>query len=205
MTITNGYATLAEMKRELAVESLEILDDEVLSDIITDASRALDNYCDRRFYSYTGTRYFDVPDPVSRELWLDEDLLGVSAASNGDGTALAAGDYYTWPRNSINKAAVVLKEGGSVAWVSASTGNSEAVIGIAASWGYVDRAASDAQSAQIVRNTHRACLITAGAFYRLRFGQNSEAAQVTAAGIVLTPQGLPRAAVQLIDGYRRLP
>lgn len=205
MTITNGYCTQAELKRELATESLDIVDDEVLDDIITDASRAVDVFCDRRFYPYTGTRWYDVPPAGDRALYLDEDLIGVTGASNGSGAALAAGDYYLWPRNAVSKAALVLVEGGSVTWQPASSGNSEAVIAVAASWGYVDRAASDARSAQIVRNTRRAALATATAFYRQRFGRDVEAAQVTAAGVVLTPQGIPKTAAQLLEGYRRQP
>ena len=84
-------------------------------------------------------------------------------------------------------------------------GDYSGAITVAGSAGYVDRAATDPESARVVSNTNRAAIITAISYYRKRRGLGVDAATVTAAGVILTPQGLPRDAVQLIEGYRRNP
>ncbi len=73
MAITNGYATLAQVKSALRIT--DNVDDSLLEMAIESASRAMDSYCNRVFYS-TGTavtRYFaprdsylcDIDDLVS--------------------------------------------------------------------------------------------------------------------------------------------
>lgn len=202
MSITNGYCTLDELKRELAIESLHVLDDDVLERAIEDASRLIDAHCARQFYAASASAAYDVP--ADNTLWLDDDWLTVTAASNGDGTAIAASDFNLWPNNSINKAAIILKDSASVWWTGTAGGDERGAITIAGSTGYVNRAASDAKSALVISNTKRAVIITAMSLYRKRTGQEQQSATVTAAGVVLTPHGLPRDAAQLVEGYRRL-
>lgn len=212
MTIYNGYISRAELLRELSssgeAQTPDVLDDEVLDNIITDASRAVDAYCARQFYASAETLYLDVPNPYERMLYFPRDVLAVQAASNGDGTLIAASNYYLWPRVGQSYSAIVLKESSTVSWAAASSGDTEGVIAIAASAGYVSRAASAASDSgeglRVIAATRRACLVIAGAMYRKRFGMQVEAAQVTAGGVVLTPQGIPRDAAQLLEGYRRI-
>lgn len=180
MTIINGYCTRAELLREIMSaedqQAPNVIDDQVIDDAIQDASRAVDDYCGRQFYARTATLYLDVPKPYNRSLWFGDDVLAVQAASNGDGTALSSSDYYLWPRNAQAYAAIVLKESSNKSWSYSTAGDSEAVITIAASVGYVDRAASAASDPgaglQIIGNTHRATLIKAQMFYRQRMGQD---------------------------------
>lgn len=56
MAITNGYAELAELKAAAAIPDTG--DDALLEGTITATSRAIDDYCGRRFYAGTETRYF---------------------------------------------------------------------------------------------------------------------------------------------------
>ena len=205
MTITNGYCTLAELKAELAAETVDSVDDAVLERIIEDASRAIDAYCGRQFYASTGSapRYYDVPD--DEYLWLDADLLAAGSVWNGDGALISASNYSLFPRNSQSHNALALRKGSSVWWTTDANGNDDGVIAVSGSWGYVDRAATDAMSVRVVANTRRACLMLASAYYRKRFGQGADAATVTGAGVVLTPQGMPRDVAQLLEGYRWLP
>lgn len=204
MTITNGYCTLDELKRELAIESLHVLDDAVLESIIEDASRAVDAHCARQFFAASASEYYDVPDYWDRTLFLDGDWLSVSSVTNGDSTSIAASLYDVWPKNAVSKNAIRLKDSANAFWVGTTGGDDIGVITVAGSTGYVNRAASDVKSAQIISNTKRACLIIAGALYRKRTGQENTAATVTAAGVVLAPQGIPRDAAQLLEGYRRI-
>lgn len=201
MTISNGYCSLDEAKREAAIESLDILDDDVLERCIEDASRAIDNHCAKQFYAASASHSFDCPTDGDRVLWLGDPWLSVSAVTNGDGTAVAASSYNLWPLNGPNKVAIRLKDSASVSWQATSAGDYMGAITVAGSTGYVNRSATDAKSVQIVSNTKRAVIITALAYYRKRFGVGAEAVQVTAAGVVLSPQGLPRDAAELLEGY----
>jgi len=148
------------------------VDDQVIDDAITDASRAVDNFCARQFYASAETLALSVPDGSDRLVWFGRDVLAVQGASNGDGTLIAAGNYYLWPRGAQSYAAIVLNEAASVGWVGASSGNTEGVISIAASVGYVNRAASAAsdpgEGQQVISATHRAALIKAAIMYRQR-------------------------------------
>lgn len=59
MAITNGYTTLANVKRSLDIS--DSVDDALLELCITAASRAIDNMTERTFFQGTATRVF-VPD-----------------------------------------------------------------------------------------------------------------------------------------------
>lgn len=205
MTITNGYCTLDELKRELAIESLHVLDDAVLEAIIEDASRAVDAFCGRQFFAAAASASYDVPDNGDPTLWLDDDWLTVSTITNGDGASIAASLCDLWPKNGVSYAALRLKDSSNLYWTGTTGGDDLGVIAIAGSTGYVNRAASDAKSARVISNTKRAAIVIAAALYRKRTGQETTAATVTGAGLVLTPQGIPRDAAQLLEGYRRLP
>lgn len=107
--ITNGYATLAEVK------SLDILDfsdnshDSTLEREISAASRKIDEFCGRTFYNVTSAtaRYF-TPEKYD-ELKIDDiysttDMV-VKFDTNRDATydlTLAATDWDLWPYNPKN-------------------------------------------------------------------------------------------------------
>lgn len=202
MTITNGYCTLAELQREIAIEDLHVLDDEVLERIIEDASRLVDAHCARQFYAASASQAYSPPSQ-DQTLWLDDDWLSVSAVTNGDGTTIAASLYQLWPLNTVSKCAIRLKDSSNLWWAGTAGGDEYGTVTVAGSTGYVDRAASDSKSATIISNTKRATIIAAIAMYRKRTGQETQAATITAAGVVLTPQGIPSDAAQLLEGYRR--
>ena len=62
MAITNGYATLAQVKAALRIT--DSVDDTLLEMAIESGSRAIDGYTNRNFYSSgTATRYFAPQDP----------------------------------------------------------------------------------------------------------------------------------------------
>jgi hypothetical protein len=62
MAITNGYATLAELKAVMRIPSADTIDDVLLETSIEAASRQLDGFCERVFYSKSGTRVFTPND-----------------------------------------------------------------------------------------------------------------------------------------------
>ena len=195
MAITNGYATLEEYKAWAKVDSSDSADDLVLEDLIEEASRDLDRGTARRFYASTETRNFDHP-PQGRTLKLGTDLLSVTTLTNGDDVVIAASDYILLPANESPKYAIKLKQSSTVGWTLDSSGNSEQVIAVAGSWGYI---------ATTPKDINIACMAIAKSQDQKRSGQNvGGTATITAAGVVISPEGFPRYAADVIRKYKRL-
>lgn len=108
MTITNGYCTLAELKQVLRVT--DTVDDVLFSARINEASRVIDDYCNRRFFADTTAtaRLFVASESTSV---LVDDIstatgLVVKSDSAGDGTyatTLTAADFQAEPLNAISR------------------------------------------------------------------------------------------------------
>jgi hypothetical protein len=184
--------------------NIDAADDGVIEDLIETASRYIDNQTGRTFYA-RGTalapedRYFSVPrDGNKRWLWLDDDLLQVVEITNGDGVVVAAADYYLMPRNETPKYAIVLKHYSGEYWKINDDGDYEYVIEVSGIWGYN---ATGSHPADI----QTACLMIASSLYKRRFGENmSSITTVTGAGVVITPQDVPKEAAYILDSYKRL-
>lgn len=104
MTITNGYATLADVKAAFRI--IDDVDDTLLELSIESASREIDGWCERVFYNAgTATRVYVPTDSFLVET---EDLISVTTlktSSTGDTfdtTWSAPGDYQLEPLNGIS-------------------------------------------------------------------------------------------------------
>lgn len=108
MTITNGYATLAQVKSRLSVPTATTTDDTLIEEAIESASREIDNHCYRRFYtdaSATARVYY----PTKSALVAIDDFytatgLVIKTDTAGDGTyatTWASTDYELHPLNGI--------------------------------------------------------------------------------------------------------
>jgi len=105
MAITNGYASLSEVKA--AARITDTVDDSLLETAIEASSRMIDGYCERRFYTNgTEVRYFAARDSYTVEV---DDLAGtaitVETSSGLDGIydeTLTASDYQLEPLNRTN-------------------------------------------------------------------------------------------------------
>lgn len=104
MAITNGYATLAELKRFVEVPSATTTHDDDLNRAVETASRMIDNYCGRFFYdsgAATAKKFkarhpytLDVPD-FSTTTGL---VVKVDTTDNGTfDTTLTSSDYQVEP------------------------------------------------------------------------------------------------------------
>jgi hypothetical protein len=94
MAITNGYATLSELKTYLGISAST--DDARLELAIESASRAIDTECSRQFFATTQTLYFETDDPLRCDL--NADLLSVTSIAidttgRRDYQVLGASDY----------------------------------------------------------------------------------------------------------------
>ena len=199
MTITNGYATLAEYKAWNTIDTTSAGDDVVIEQIIESISRQIDGFCGRVFYVTTATaKYYtaeeydmirtdDISSATSFALATDED---------GDGTyeiTWAATDYSLWPYQSNNGRpfiSVEISANGNYTFPRVKHG-----VKVTALWGW----------AAVPADVKTACLIGTDAEYHARNGQNlSTDTTITAAGVVITPRGLPRSAMEKLLPYRRL-
>ena len=104
MAITNGYASLTEVKAALRIT--DTVDDSLLEMAVESASRLIDGYAARIFYSAgTATRYFVAQDDFNVEVDdLANGTVTITTAQDADGvfdTTWAAGDYQLEPLNGV--------------------------------------------------------------------------------------------------------
>jgi hypothetical protein len=99
MAITNGYATLSEIKASARIT--DTIDDALLELAVESASRMIDSYTQRYFYNAgTATRLFVPQDNYLTEI---DDAIAITAieTSDGDnfGTTWQTKDYQLEPLN----------------------------------------------------------------------------------------------------------
>ena len=102
MAITNGYCTLADVKAALRIT--DTIDDALLENSINSASRMIDQYCNRYFYSSSAgeVRYYKANDGFV--CWIDDaqSISELKTASTDPlifDTTWEAGDYQVLPAN----------------------------------------------------------------------------------------------------------
>lgn len=104
MAITNGYATLAETKSALRIT--DSVDDSLLEMAIESASRFIDGYAGRQFFSSgTATRYFTADDDFVCEIDdISSSNITLVTAMDADAvfdTTWATTDYQLEPLNAV--------------------------------------------------------------------------------------------------------
>jgi len=103
MSITNGYATLSQVKASLRI--LDTIDDTLLELAIEAASREIDGHCERVFYS-TGVNETRLFVPTSKLFTEMDDLISVTSLTTASDaivfdTVWASTDYQLEPLNGI--------------------------------------------------------------------------------------------------------
>ena len=104
MAITNGYCTLADVKAALRIQ--DTVDDLLIENSINAASRMIDQYCNRFFYSGSAgeVRYFKANDGFT--CWID-DAQSISEVKTSAvdpviyDTTWDSSDYQLLPNNRI--------------------------------------------------------------------------------------------------------
>lgn len=195
--ITNGYATLNELKASLSEASMATNagDDTVMEDIIEAASRHIDNETRRRFYSTSAdeTRYYSA---VNRGRLFVDDLLTVTSIKTDENydrtyeTTFAATDYLLCPDNA-------LLNGEPYTWIEVDPLSSNYFptsrrgVQIVGTFGFSTTPPDDIK---------QACIMISVSLYQSRRGMGLEGvAQVTGAGVVITPKDVPQMAKKIID------
>jgi len=104
MTITNGYITLSEARVWLGLETTDTTaNDAVIESSVESASRAIDLFCNRHFYTMAATMYYT---PEDARIVFTDDIVSITALKtddNADGTYetswTADAHYYKQPYN----------------------------------------------------------------------------------------------------------
>jgi Phage QLRG family, putative DNA packaging. len=102
MAITNGYATLAQVKASLRIT--DTVDDDLLELAIESASREIDAVCERNFFSTAGTRIYTPRDSYVVEIDDVVSVTSVKSSGAADGifdTTWTTSDYQLEPLNGI--------------------------------------------------------------------------------------------------------
>jgi hypothetical protein len=169
-------------------------DDAVIEDIVEAASRHIDNETRRRFYSSSAgeTRYYQTKNP--NRIFIDDLLVVTSVKIDQDmdrtyEITLATTDYILCPDNAaLNAEPYTFIERdplGNYAFPSHRKG-----IQIVGEWGY---------SATTPDDIKQACIGIAVSLHQSRRGMGMEGvAQVTGAGVVITPKDVPQFAAKII-------
>ena len=101
MAISNGYCSLADLKAALRVQ--DSIDDSLLELAIESASREIDGYCERVFYSTSATRVYA---PTNIYTVTTDDIISVTTLkSSSDGVTYditwETSDYQLEPLNNV--------------------------------------------------------------------------------------------------------
>jgi len=102
VTVSNGYTSLADVKAALRIE--DALDDSLIELAIEAASREIDGYCGRVFYSSTATRVYFPDSMVTVET---DDIVSITTLKTlgADGTFSVtwnpATEYQLEPLNGV--------------------------------------------------------------------------------------------------------
>lgn len=102
MAITNGYCSLQDVKNALRIT--DSVDDTLLELAVETASRQIDDYCERVFYTASATRYYVPRDSYVTETDDIVSITSVKTSSAADGTydvTWTASDYQTEPVNGL--------------------------------------------------------------------------------------------------------
>lgn len=191
-----AYASLADLKAYVNVDSTNANDDALLTRFLAAAEAAVDAYTGRHFEATADTtrRFHAVEDVWGRDLVLDADLCAITSITNGDGVAVAAASYTTLPANSAPYYALRLKGSSGVAWTWAD--DPEDAITVVGRWAYSTSAPADVM---------QATLRMAAFLYRQRDNSDAlaERPMMSTDGVLLLPSRLPIDVQELLAHYRK--
>jgi hypothetical protein len=86
VAISNGYATLAQIKSALRISAGDATDDALLEMAVESASRLIDAYCGRNFINAgTATRYYNTEDPYVVQIDDARSITQVQTSTSLDG------------------------------------------------------------------------------------------------------------------------
>jgi len=196
MAITNGYATLAQVKAALRIT--DNVDDTLLEMAIESGSRAIDGYANRNFYpNGTAVRYFTPSDSYVTEI---DDLISVTSIEtksddlNSYDTTWAADDWQLEPLNGrADGLTVAFTQVRAVGDYLFAQWGGEATVKITGAWGW----------ATVPTAITQACVIQSSRIYK-RLDSPLGVAGFGDIGVMRVSTRLDPDVAQLVDPYRRV-
>jgi hypothetical protein len=201
MTISNGYATLAETRTFMRIDSTDAADDTVIESLIENASRLFDGETGRRFYTTASDETRTYTAEFSDVVFTDE-IISITTLKTDDDedrvyeNTWAVTDYDMLPENAT-------LNGFPVMYIVPSP-NSE-YSGFPTNRKGVQIVGKFGWSATAPTDIKIAVMEITNSVYKKRFGENTTAtATITGAGVVITPKDVPDTAYRTITHYRKL-
>lgn len=188
------YATVEDLKTYLHITGTA--HDALLADLITRASRLIDDHCGRWFGTVSQTRTYDAVGLhlSGRLLLLDADLYSLTSIQNGDGATITPADVILRPLNWPPYFGVSLKQGSGFRW--GYTGDPEGAITVTGQWGF-NPAVPDAVE-------HSALRLAAWLYRQRDTGGEGAQIEMTDHGVAVAPPRLPRDVVDMLSPYVKL-
>ena len=143
------YTTLANMKARLGITSTNAADDTRLSTLITAASSFIDGALSFDLIASSGTKTFNVPDPLplGRNLYFGPFYAtSITSVSDAGGSVIPATEYYTLPANMTPCTGIALKRSSVYTWLGAGSWLDN-TIAIVANWGWAASCPADIREA----------------------------------------------------------
>lgn len=198
MAITNGYATLAEVKSALRIT--DNVDDALLEMAVESASRAIDGYSARYFYNAgTATKNFTANDSYLTAI---EDLQSLTTLSTTDEvggtyTTWTANDYQLEPLNGqadgLTMPYNAIRAVGDYAFPFYSSGRQDALVRVVGVWGW----------ASVPTAIKQACIIQASRIFK-RLDSPLGVLSAPDLGFIRVGSRLDPDVAQLVDPYRTI-
>ena len=200
MAITNGYATLNQIKAALRIPTADAVDDSLLEMAVESASRLIDGYCNRTFINQgTATRYYATHDPYVVEIDDARSITVVETSSSEDGIydiewdiTAHTGDVQAEPINDYLGGLVWpytrLRAIGDYVFPI----DRETTVKVTASWGWPN----------VPTTVTQACIIQGSRIFK-RLDSPLGVAGFGDLGVMRVSRGLDPDVSQLIETYRR--
>jgi hypothetical protein len=200
VAISNGYATLNQLKAALRIPTADATDDSMLNMAVESASRLIDAYCGRNFIlAGTATRYFNTTDPYVVQIDDARSITQVQTSSSEDGIyditwdlTAHTGDIQPEPINDYI---------GGIVWPFTRLRaigdyvfpvDLENTVKVTASWGWPT----------VPITVQQATVIQALRIYK-RLESPLGVAGIGDLGVMRVSKGLDPDVAQLVEGYRR--
>lgn len=196
MAITNGYATLAQVKSALRIN--DTIDDSQLELAIESASRLIDGYTNRSFWAAgSAVRYYAAQDNFITEIDDLVTLTSVETSSDADNsydTLWASTDYQLEPLNGISDGLPTpytrIRAVGNFLF---PTWASEALVKVTGVWGY----------AAVPTPITMACIIQSARIFK-RPDSALGVAGFGDMGVMRVSSRLDSDVAQLVEPYRKV-
>jgi hypothetical protein len=200
VAISNGYATLNQLKAALRIPTADATDDSMLNMAVESASRLIDAYCGRNFIlAGTATRYFNTENPYVVQIDDARSITQVQTSSSEDGIyditwnlTAHTGDIQAEPINDYIGGIVWpftrLRAIGDYAFPV----DRENTVKVTASWGWPT----------VPITVQQATVIQALRIFK-RLESPLGVAGIGDLGVMRVSKGLDPDVAQLVEGYRR--